>query len=287
MWVSLLSVILFACNARKVQAPEGGNPLGSCVITEATGEVPSDLYQNTGVIESSEYAPFTKVLTVNGISLLGRDDNSDQFMQQVGETIAEMFATDVAGIDLSTQETMIRHMYERNTAIPLFVGDDGFDLSGPDEDQFDSLQEQNSICDVIYEYGGDGQTMEVVEHILHHVSMVGLHYTFPNEWGVTQDSLLYQYMIEAQDNDYYNHNYNQLGNQTEGTRIALQEYAYWVISTGWDIQAQYGGDGGGGEWTLQNPEDFQSQQAGMYSVFQETIELVMVSPSNETLGGFE
>jgi len=69
--------------------------------------------------------------------------------------------------------------------------------------------------------------------------------------------------------------------------VALQEYAYWVISTGWNLQTPFGGDDGDGEWTLQNPEDFQAQQPEMYAVFQDTIEKVMASPSNETLSSFE
>jgi len=182
-------------SSKKIQ-PEGSNPLGTCVLSSSDGDVPNDLYQNTGIVSSTVHGPFTKTITVNGITLMGRAENDDQFMLDVAKTIEEMFPTQQDGIDSSLQETVIRHMYQRKTVIPLFKGDDSFNFTNEEEEQFDRLQENYSLCDVIFEFGSEGQTMEVIEHILHHVSMVGLHYTFPNEWGVHQDSLLHQYMTK-------------------------------------------------------------------------------------------
>ena len=117
--------------------------------------------------------------------------------------------------------------------------------------------------------------------------MVGLHYSFPDEWGVTQDLILYQSMKEAEDSGYYNHDYHRIIDEPEeAVRVAVQEYAYWVITTGWDIQATYG-DGGGGEWTLYTLEAFQNQQPQMYATFQQTVESVTTAPSQQTLDGFE
>ena len=46
------------------------------------------------------------------------------------------------------------------------------------------------MCDEIKEIDNneESQIMEVIEHILHHVTMVGLHYTYFNEWGVSKTS---------------------------------------------------------------------------------------------------
>jgi hypothetical protein len=41
-----------------------------------------------------------------------------------------------------------------------------------------AAEARNSVCDVIC-YSVGGQTMEVVEHILHHVTDVGFHFAFP------------------------------------------------------------------------------------------------------------
>lgn len=95
--------------------------------------------------------------------------------------------------------------------------------------------------------------MEVVEHILHFVSMTGLHYTFFEEWGVNRSSQQYTHMNDAISKRYYNIKDYGNKNNDENARVMLQEYAYWVITTSWDIQETYGpSDAGNGEWSLQN-----------------------------------
>ena len=132
---------------------------------------------------------------------MGRDENSDEFMQKVALAIEEMFPENARGIDRSKQESVIRAMYERKAAIPLFKGDDNIVWGPGEEDQFDELSKTVSTCDVIFEYGGERQPMEVIEHVLHHVSMVGLHYTFYSDWGVNRISNQYTQMVSAIDNN--------------------------------------------------------------------------------------
>ena len=84
-----------------------------------------------------------------------------------------------------------------------------------------------------------GQVMEVVEHILHYVSDVGLHYAFPAEWGISKDSELAVAMQEAIDKGYYEvEQYGEILEESEAEnkeeeyfRVLMQEFAYWVIST--------------------------------------------------------
>ena len=45
--------------------------------------------------------------------------------------------------------------------------------------------------------------MEVIEHILHHVTMVGLHYTFSDDWGVNRSSNQYTEMMNAINQNNY------------------------------------------------------------------------------------
>ena len=49
--------------------------------------------------------------------------------------------------------------------------------------------------------------MEVVEHILHFVSMVGLHYTFYDDWGVNRSSNQFNEMETAIREKYYKEDY--------------------------------------------------------------------------------
>ena len=59
--------------------------------------------------------------------------------------------------------------------IPIFLGED-WNLPLTEERLMDQTREENSMCDIIME-GVSGQVTEVIEHILHHISDVGLHYT--------------------------------------------------------------------------------------------------------------
>jgi len=64
---------------------------------------------------------------------MGREENSDAFMQKVALAIEEMFPEDASDIVKTKQESVIRAMYERKTAIPLFKGDDNI-VWGPGEE---------------------------------------------------------------------------------------------------------------------------------------------------------
>jgi len=76
-------------------------------------------------------------------------------------------------------------------------------------EDFEELERTLSICDIITEFSTtneeyDRQMMEIVEHILHAITMTGLHYTYYNEWGVSEQSQQYQFMTSAQSSGYYN-----------------------------------------------------------------------------------
>ena len=92
-------------------------------------------------------------------------------------------------------------------------------------------------------------------------------------------------MLEAVRSNYYNHEYGSTRND-EVLRVILQEYAYWVITSSWDISKDYT-DGGNGEWTLGSKRDFMRSQSEMYSVFSRTVPKVMVAPSRTKLDEFE
>jgi len=126
------------------------------VISEPTGRVPDNLYTNTGIIYNNDLAPFTKHLTVRGMTLMGRDENTDAFMNKVAGAIEEMFPEpqDGDGIDSDLQKSVIRSMYERKASIPFYAGDDNIVWQQGEEAQYEQLESSVSICDVIFEYGG-------------------------------------------------------------------------------------------------------------------------------------
>jgi hypothetical protein len=258
--------------------------VGGCILATPSAEVPTDLYQETDIVPTEEYKPFTKKLMVYGITMIGRDDIADDFMRQVAKTIKEIFPQN-ENIDAELQKEVLRNLYRYRTVIPLFRGED-HDFSPSDQEAWNLTTSQNSICDIIME-GVPGQVNEVVEHILHWVTDVGLHYTFTAEWGCTsKTSKIYEAMQEAIDLGHYNiEQYDEEDvDEEERIRVLVQEYAYWVIFTAWDLYEPYGPEA---EWTgIKNPSDLMEKLPLSYEVFEQTIPRVMAPPSRSTLEEF-
>ncbi|MFC1737727.1 hypothetical protein ACFL1G_01600 [Planctomycetota bacterium] len=279
-----LTLLLGSCSSEKtcLEKPH----LGGCILTSPAAEAPRDLYQESNIVTTDEYKPFTKKLSVYGITLIARDDISDPFMRKIAKTVKEMFPRGGA-IDDALQEDVLRNLYRYRVAIPLFKGEAGFD-SEEEWTTYGNMKLRNSVCDIIMEGEPGRQVMEVVEHILHHVTDVGLHYTFPDEWGISKSSKLYQAMREAIDKDYYDaSSYEDIDDEAR-ERVMLQEFAYLLITTAWDLQEPYGG--GADEWTrggkVGNSADLKAKLPRSYQLFEQTIPKVMVSPSKSTLDGF-
>jgi hypothetical protein len=281
-WAFLcLIALLGSCAAEKTGTAK--TYLGGCILVSPVGEVPSDLYQESEIVPTDEYAPFTKKLSVYGITLIGRDDISNEFMRKVAQTIKKIFPQDKA-IDRDLQKEILTNMYKYRTVIPLFKGkEQEFDPS--DRAAWDLTTSRNSICDIIME-GVPGQVNEVVEHILHHVTDVGLHYTFPEEWGISKTSKLYQAMQEAIQKGYYDiRQYeDEKENEDVWNRILLQEYAYWIIYTSWDLREPYGPKKA--EWSFMNSSELKTKLPRSFKLFETTIPKVMAPPGRSTLDEF-
>ena len=280
---TVLPLVVLLGGAPPVQTESG--LLGGCILTTPLGEVPDDLYQESGVIATDEYGPFTKKLSVYGITLIARDDASDAFMKRVAQTIKETFPQDER-MDPALQEELMKNLYRYKTTIPVPKGRD-MDFVEEDEAVWRRVKSQNSICDIIMELGSEpGQVMEVVEHILHFVSDVGLHYTFPDEWGISKKSDLWRAMQEAVKKGYYDiSSYADIDDEEVRDRVTLQEFAYWVISTAWNLQEPYG-PAGEEEWTIKNASDLQAKLPDLYEVYERTVAKVMAAPSLSTLEKF-
>ena len=91
-----------------------------CVLTEASGEIPSDLYAVTSPVATNEYGQFGKVMKVYGITLVAKQDVSDAFLLAVGQAIVDMFPSDAS--DLSQQQEILRNLHQYNALIPVFAG---------------------------------------------------------------------------------------------------------------------------------------------------------------------
>ena len=278
---SLFILFTFSCEAQKSQLH--ATHIGGCILRVPSGNAPNDLYSISRIVKTDEYQPFTKKLTVCGITLIGRDDISDDFMYNVAATIKEMFSPDGENIDKELQERLIMNMFKYRTVIPLFKGEN-YEFSPSDEEKWDRTTIANSICDIIME-GVPGQVTEVVEHILHFVTAIGMHYTFPNEWAISQKSDLYKMMNQAIDKGFYDiSQYSDIDNEEDRLRVLLQEYAYWVIYTAWDLRGLYGPKNA--EWFIMSKSELMNNLPDSYYFYKNFVPKVFSSPKHSRLESF-
>jgi len=289
--LALLILTLAGCGGREAADSGTGNVeeaadaapthLGDCILLDPKGEVPDDVYLHGDVVRTDAIPPFTKELQVYGLRLTARDDISDDYMRLVARTIAESFPRD-AGLDADLQREVLANHYRYNALIPVPLG---YDYSFMDEadEQWAAIERDNSVCDVIMQDVPEGQVMEVVEHILHYVTDIGLHYTFPEVWGIAEDSALAKAMAKAAAEGYYQlDQYGDIEDEEVRFRVQMQEFAYWFISTAWNLQAPYG-PVWEEEWTIRDQEELREKLPSMYVAYEETAARVMVAPSLATL----
>ena len=266
--------------------PRGQGLEGLCVIPDPIGAVPDDLYQKTDITATEgdrTFGPYTKKIVANGITL-GSRDAPDWFLYAVADIIQEIFPKDVSNPTL--QQQVIRDMYRYRVLIPT-VGDQGF-LKNPTpamEKLNDAANEYNSICDAIWyipDESPEMQIMEVLEHLLHFITDIGLHSAMPNDWSITRNSRVTLAMIEAIEKGIYNvKDTAQIIDPTR-SRIEIQEYAYWLISTAWNQQATYG-EVPNEEWGVINIFDLQAKNPLGYELYMDTIPQIMSPPSDEAI----
>jgi len=255
--------------------------VGGCILASPIGRVPRDLYQMTDVVQTDEYKPFTKKITVCGITLIGRDDISDEFMKKVARTIKSMFPRNGENIDADLQAELLRNMYKYRTVIPFYQGRN-HEFSPEDEALWAATRSRNSVCDIIME-GVPNQTNEVVEHILHHVTDVGLHYTFPDEWGISTTSKAYKVTQEAIAKKYYDvEQYARF--KEELNRVLIQEYAYWIIVAFWELREPFFPREA--EYNIMNGAELKAKLPQSYELVEQTVPKVMVAPSRAALAEF-
>ena len=272
----LLHALPFPATAQSVTQE---SHLGGCILRSPAYDRPADPYLVTDVIPTDEYPPFVKKLSAYGLTLIAGEDISDDFMRLVGRTIAEMFPQGPE-MDTATQAEVLANHHMYGAVIPVPLGRD-YSFMETSADDWARLESENSVCDVIMQ-GVRGQVMEVVEHILHYVSDIGLHYAYPDEWGFGPDSTLVQGMRDAVDRGYYViSQYSDIDDLETRERVLVQEFAYWVITTAWDLQEDYGPSEA--EWQVTDRDDLRAKLPEMDALMERTVDRIMVAPSRRTL----
>ena len=254
-----------------------------CILSYPTADIPMDLYSiGDIIINSDEYLPFSKQITVCGITLIARDDISNNFMNKVANTIYYMFSI-TSYTDTLLQQQLIQNLFKYKTVIPLFYGEE-WNISNSEGIAFDETKMGNSLCDIIME-DVPNQVMEVIEHILHHISNIGLHYTMNKDWGLSGESKLYKVTKDAiASGDYNISQYSDISDTSIRNRVILQEYAYWIIYTAWDLRNNYGPSNS--EWSIFTKNEFKKKQPRSYELFINSIPKVLTCPADSLLNLF-
>ena len=183
----------------------------------ATGEVPDDPYQVGEVTPTTDYGNFTKSLSVYGLTLVAKDDVSDDFLRAVRQTVVEMFSKEVASP--ADQAAFLEKLHAHRAVIRYSPEGE----QGIDEEAIESMDEGNSVCDIIMQ-GSSLQVMEVGRTLLHFITDIGLHGVYPSDWGLREGTTLVQLSEEAQSAGLYDvSGYTDIPNpQRQG--VILQEF---------------------------------------------------------------
>lgn len=260
---------------------EYSDKIGGCVFKEVQN-INKVNPLNQAIKINSKKGVFSKRMNVLGLDFIAMEKVSDNFLKDVGQTMKEMFPQD-STLNLPKQHKVLNNLLQYKATIPVIVGHHD---SMPEEvmSEIGNVYEKEcSICDVIM-YKQPGQTMEVVEHLLHFITDIGLHYEYPKEWTFnTTNSEVYTVMQEAIKKGFYDVNsYKDMENEKEiHQRVIVQEFAYWLISTYWNLQEKYGPNED--EWTLKNKEDLRSRFPKGYQLVENTVSKIMKAPSKTIL----
>jgi hypothetical protein len=216
-----------------VAASERPAKVGAAVLLEPAAPVPdiSALRTVSDVSPTVDFPPFAKTLSSCGLRLIAFPDVPNDFIRYVGQVTAAMLAP-AAGIDRGLQDAVIAAMYRHRACCPMWKGmepppeivSDAGTWTLNTSSGWEQTEAQNSVCDCII-YSVAGQSMEVVEHILHHVTDVGFHVAFPKTWGLNKESRLNAVMREAIEAGMYQvSDYEEDMEGPELTRVLLQEF---------------------------------------------------------------
>ena len=280
-----LIIIVYSCSG--ISEPKkialSSDIAHDCMISIPRDSIPTDLYSIGNIVLSDQFPPFNKSLDVYGIKLIARDNISNEFMINIAKTISEIFAIN-NNTDQLLQRQVIENMYRYKTIIPLFYGED-WAIASSEEQEWEQTNSANSICDIIME-DIPNQVMEVVEHILHHITDIGLHFTLADNWGLDPNSELYRVTNLAISSGNYNiSQYSDISELDVRNRVILQEYAYWIIYTSWDLRKKYGP--AESEWSIMTREEFISKEPAAFELFQNTIPKILSCPSDSMLNIFQ
>ena len=248
------------------------------------------------LIINDDYAPYDKHLASYGLIVAGLPDVTNSFMQNVGNIANKILARSNTTND--TDRNLLLGNFIQYKALQR-VGSTGMSSYDPPLNEtnypgWDNINDSYDVVDFIWEATESSSEDEktnaaqinaILEHLIHTITLI-YDKTFTS-WGYEDESSqLVLSMNEAVNGDYYDPtgNYGDLS-ETDPTaykRIIAQEFAYWVILTGWDLKSSYAPDTSP-EWTIQNPTEMETNIPLAFALFNESVAGILVNPTKDYL----
>jgi hypothetical protein len=260
---------------------------GACTLKKKASENTVDKHQQKITINKGEIADaYPKSMVSYGMQFEAMSGVSNAFLIDVAKTYMGMFPKGDE-YDSKKQQQVLNAMLQYQAFVPVLAGHHD-NLPKDAEEGMIKVEKSNySVCDVIM-YGDPNQPMEVVEHLLHFITDIGLFYTYPEEWSFMNDeSHVFKSMTKAIEKGYYEiETYSDEEAVDEVyKRILVQEYAYWIITSYWDLQERYGPHEA--EWKLLTREQLRKHLPRAYDLVHSTVGNIMRAPSINEMESFK
>lgn len=257
------------------------------------------------ILSTSGYTPFTKVLRVNGLKLItlpaigGATAVSDAWTKKVAKTVQLMFGSG-GSINSTDQLDTMTQMSNRSTVQRLGYSSPGSyspsvvaDDANSNYPGIDYTQYVNSNVDYIWEVAaGNGAVMEVVEHLLHTITVYGLQYTYPTKMNqLNQTSDIWNAMQQAMTTNGSNGNpifdtssYSGSMSDPDFRALLMREYYYLLVAAEWGYISTFA-TSMDPEWndSAINSAGVQTYNALGHQLYLDTAAKVLTAPNTSTM----
>ena len=227
----------------------------------------SSAYKTSAVENTSKYGPFTKMVDVYGLKILGlghvggQPQVSTEFLNKTAETFKLLLDPNAAGINKKSREKALKGLTSYN--VIQRVGVKAYDAYSPSFDSgkisgWDKVNDNNEGTDFIwhlrsnggtYTPSGTAQITENLEHALHTITQFALPAAFPQEMNISSKNGkasgisgdLYTALREAIANGVYDD--SDYSGRDDGSddyaQLLLREYLYCLTYAEWGFTKKY------------------------------------------------
>ena len=250
------------------------------------------------LLKNDAYKPYDKYGTSYNLIVGALPDVTDGFATNVlniaNKILASNDATNSVNRDLLLNNFNQYNAFQRVGKTNMSSYDPA--LNNDNYAGWDFINDNYAVVDFIWEstYSSPAdertkanQINAILEHLLHTITLIfDKSYT---SWGYEDESSeLVLAMNEAITGGFYNpsDNYGSLSDSDPALykRIIAQEFAYWMIVTGWDLKSLYAPDVAT-EWTILTATEMETKLPLAHKLFTDTVNGVLVNPTQAYLDG--